>query len=68
MTSDNVHITTQMDSDIIAFLENRLGRIHARQRLSIEISSEPKVFGGGINFFHPENWYSGYAFHRSQFL
>ena len=55
---------TQMDDDIIAFLEKRLGRLHARQRLGIETAAEPKVFGGGINFFHPENWYSSYAFVR----
>jgi hypothetical protein len=53
-----------MNSEIVAFLEKRLGRLHARQRLGIETASEPKVFGGGINFFHPENWYSSYAFIR----
>lgn len=56
--------TIQMDSEILAFLESRLGRLHARQRLGIETSTEPKIFGGGINFFHPENWYSSYAFLR----
>jgi hypothetical protein len=56
--------TYQMDNEILAFLEQRLGRLYARQRLGIETASEPKVFGGGINFFHPENWYSGYAFLR----
>ena len=64
MKFDNAHIPPQMNSEIIAFLENRLGRLHARQRMGIETSSEPKVFGGGINFFHPENWYSGHAFIR----
>jgi predicted MPP superfamily phosphohydrolase len=53
-----------MDDEIISFLENRLGRLHARQRLDMENASELKVFGGGINFFHPENWYSGHAFIR----
>jgi predicted MPP superfamily phosphohydrolase len=23
------------------------------------------VFGGGLNFFHPENWYSGHALLRA---
>src|SRR5438067_5314315 len=47
-----------MDSDIIEQLERRLGRLHARQRLGIETDHEARVFGGGLNFFHIENWYS----------
>jgi len=39
-------------------LERRLGRMHARQRLGIEADREARVFGGGLNFFHPENWYA----------
>jgi hypothetical protein len=46
-----------MDSDILKELERRLGRLHARQRLGIETDHE-RVFGGGRNFFHIENWYS----------
>jgi predicted MPP superfamily phosphohydrolase len=42
-------------------LEQRLGVIHARQRLGIEADNEPQVFGRGINFFHPENWYSTHS-------
>ena len=42
-------------------LEARLGRAHARQRLGIEDEHEQRVFGGGINFFHPENWYAAHA-------
>jgi hypothetical protein len=34
-----------------------LGRVHARQRLGIETDHEARVFGGGLNFFHIENWY-----------
>lgn len=64
MPLENIQATTPMDSEILARLEHRLGRLHARQRLGIETASEPKIFGGGINFFHPENWYSGYAFIR----
>ena len=38
-------------------LEKRLGRLHARQRLGIEDDHEAQVFGQGLNYFHPENWY-----------
>ena len=47
--------------DIFARLEERLGRVHARQRLGIENDHEAQIFGQGINFFHPENWYSVHA-------
>ena len=47
-----------MDQEILAKLEQRLGRLHARQRLGIETDFEAQVFGHGINFFHIENWYS----------
>lgn len=40
------------------FLERRLGRLHARQRLGIEADHEAQAFGQGLNFFHIENWYS----------
>jgi predicted MPP superfamily phosphohydrolase len=53
-----------MDIHILEILEKRLGRFHARQRLGIEIASEPKIFGGGINFFHPENWPAGHVLLR----
>jgi predicted MPP superfamily phosphohydrolase len=43
--------------DILEKLERRLGRSHARQRLGIEADHEGRVFGQGINFFHPENLY-----------
>ena len=45
-------------------LETRLGRIHARQRLGIEAEHGHRVFGRGLNFFHPENWYSAHALIR----
>lgn len=50
-----------MSDDIQQQLEQRLGHIHARQRLGIEVEHEQRVFGGGINFFHPENWYSAHS-------
>lgn len=45
-------------ADILAKLEARLGRLHARQRLGIERDYETRIFRHGINFFHIENWYS----------
>jgi hypothetical protein len=41
--------------DIREKLERRLGRLHARQRLRIEMDHEAQVFGQGLNFFHIEN-------------
>ncbi|MCI0598416.1 MAG: metallophosphoesterase [Beijerinckiaceae bacterium] len=36
-------------------LEKRLGRLHARQRLGIEMDHEAQVFGQGLRFIHIEN-------------
>jgi predicted MPP superfamily phosphohydrolase len=47
-----------MTEDILSDLERRLGPLHAKQRLGIEIDHEAQVFGQGLNFFHVENWYS----------
>lgn len=47
-----------VDPQILAQLERRLGRLHARQRLGIETDHEKQVFGYGRNFFHIENFYS----------
>ena len=44
--------------DVSRQLEGRLGHVHARQRLGVEDDHEAHVFGGGLNFFHLENWYS----------
>lgn len=52
---------SEPDADIQALLEQRLGKTHARQRLGIEADSGHHVFGGGFNFFHPENWYSTHS-------
>jgi len=41
--------------DIREKLEQRLGRLHAQQRLGIETDHEAQVFGQGLNFFHIEN-------------
>lgn len=48
--------STSSDQDILEKLEQRLGRLYAKQRLGIEDDHEGRVFGQGINFFHPENW------------
>ncbi|HEC29402.1 MAG TPA: metallophosphoesterase [Gammaproteobacteria bacterium] len=47
-----------MTDKIPSLLENRLGRTHARRRLGIESDKDQHIFGLGLNFFHPENWYS----------
>ena len=53
------------EQDILERLEKRLGRIHARLRLGIENDNEQRVFGGGLNFFHIENWYSVHSVIRN---
>jgi len=54
-----------MDKGSHEVLEKRVGRLHLRQRLGIETDREAKVFGQGINFFHPENWYSMHSVIRN---
>jgi uncharacterized protein len=51
-------VESSMDGDILARLEQRLGRLHARQRLGIEKDHEAQIFGQGLTFLHLENWYS----------
>jgi hypothetical protein len=43
------------NDEMLATLEKRLGRLHARQRLGIEKDHEAQIFGQGLNFFHIEN-------------
>jgi predicted MPP superfamily phosphohydrolase len=54
-----------MDEEILAKLEQRLGRLHARQRLGIETDHEAQIFGQGLTFFHLENWYSARSIIRT---
>ncbi len=54
-----------MNEDIVEHLERRLGRLHARQRIGIEEDHEARVFGQGLNYFHPENWYYSPAIIRN---
>lgn len=44
-----------MNAEEFSYLEERLGRIHAKQRLGVEKDHEAQVFGHGLNFFHIEN-------------
>lgn len=44
-----------MKTEEFDYLETRLGRIHAKQRLGVEKDHEAQVFGQGLNFFHIEN-------------
>ncbi|MGB8397398.1 metallophosphoesterase [Bradyrhizobium sp.] len=54
-----------MHEDLLAKLEQRLGRVHARQRLGIEADHEAQAFGQGLTFFHIENWYSVHSVIRN---
>ena len=54
-----------MNDTILSKLEQRLGRLYARQRLGIETDHEAQIFGQGINFFHIENWYSTHSLIRA---
>lgn len=54
-----------MHEDLLAKLEQRLGRIHAKQRLGIETDHEAQAFGQGLTFFHIENWYSVHSVIRN---
>jgi uncharacterized protein len=54
-----------MDEDVLKRLEQRLGPLHARQRLGIETDHEAQIFGYGLNFFHIENWYSVHSVIRN---
>jgi len=53
------------ENEILTTLEQRLGRLHARQRLGIEADHEAQAFGQGLNFFHIENWYSVHSVIRT---
>ncbi|MGE5537006.1 MAG: metallophosphoesterase [Gemmatimonas sp.] len=57
--------TMSTDDQIREKLAQRLGRVHARQRLGIEGAHEAQVFGQGLNFFNFENWYSAHSVLRA---
>jgi predicted MPP superfamily phosphohydrolase len=54
-----------VDEDILRKLDERLGPLHARQRLGIETDHEAQVFGQGLTFFHLENLYLAPAIIRN---
>jgi len=56
------------ERELLDRLEQRLGRLHAKQRLGIETDHEQRVFGGGLNFFHIENWYSVHSLIRATLM
>jgi uncharacterized protein len=57
-----------MDEKILLKLEQRLGRLHSRQRLGIETDHEAQLFGQGINFFHIENLYPVHSIIRAALM
>lgn len=54
-----------MDQTVYDRLSQRLGRVHLRQRLSLESEHEAQVFRRGTHFFHLENWYPAHAVIRA---
>jgi predicted MPP superfamily phosphohydrolase len=54
-----------LNDPVLHLLERRLGRLHARQRLGIEMDHEAQVFGQGLNFLHLENLTSSHALIRA---
>ena len=54
-----------MNEELLRKLEERLGPLHARQRLEIEMDHEAQVFGQGLTFFHLENWLTAPAIIRT---
>lgn len=57
-----------MNEAIMGRLEQRLGRLHARQRLGIEREHEAQIFGQGLNFFHIENLTFSHALIRAALM
>jgi predicted MPP superfamily phosphohydrolase len=55
----------KMNEAIMGRLKQRLGRLHAKQRLGIEKDHEAQVFGQGLNFFHIENLTFSHALIRA---
>src|SRR5262249_25857200 len=55
--AETAEVEVREGAEVLDPLERRLGRLYARQRLGIEDEREARVFGRGINYFHPENWF-----------
>jgi hypothetical protein len=56
---------TPEETEALAALERRIGRVHLRQRLAFEREYEAHVFRRGTHFFHLENWYSVHGLIRA---
>jgi len=54
-----------MNQTVYDRLSQRLGRVHLRQRLSLESEYEAQVFRRGTHYFHLENWYPAHAVIRA---
>jgi predicted MPP superfamily phosphohydrolase len=52
------------EEELLERLEERVGRVHARQRLGMEREYEER-FNGRVNFFNPDKWYSVHSFFTS---
>ncbi len=65
LVKDGLQRQLLVAEEILVQLEQRLGRLHARQRLGIETEHEAQIFGQGLNFFHLENWYSVHSVIRT---
>ena len=49
------------EEELVERLEQRLGRVHAQQRLGMERNYEER-FNGSINLLNPDKWYSVHSF------
>lgn len=56
-----------IDPEVYVRLEQRLGALHTRLRVGVELDHERQIFGFGRNFFHIENWYSIHGLIRACF-
>jgi len=56
---------SELSSSSSDYLEQRLDRLHLKQRLGVERDHESQVFGQGRTFFHIENWRLGHALLKS---
>src|SRR5262249_34742285 len=54
-----------VDGGHVAAGERRLGRLHAKLRLGIEMDHEAQIFGQGIQLLSIENWYSVHSLIRT---
>ncbi|MGF1615810.1 MAG: metallophosphoesterase [Gammaproteobacteria bacterium] len=64
-SSSDFSLALSIDPALYEQLLRRIGRLHLKQRLGIELDHESQVFGQGIKFFHLENWYSIHAVIRT---